>query len=153
MLAAAIGNSGCKSGPNVVAVMTSRAYLQELLARMRMPKTDRAFPETLAEWKYIDGDGDFWGMRHFNWNQPQLDPAKEVKAKLVYLSDDTDKIDQIERNGFPPGTEVGSTAALHIAYRNLSPEVIESSYDLSRSRPLSWFFFVFMAQLGYAVYV
>jgi hypothetical protein len=164
---------------NVVAVATGRPYLQEVLARMRMPKTNRTFPETLAEWKYIDAHAEFWGMRNCNRSQSQLDPtspfggqkpanlpderaigltfqcdpAKEFKAKLVYLSDDKDKVDQIERNRFPPGTEVESTGALHIAYRNLSPGVVESSYDLSRSRPLSWFFFVFMAQLGHALYV
>lgn len=164
---------------NVVAVGTTRGYLQEVLARMRFPKTNRAFPETLSEWKYVDTRAEFWGIRHFDRNQSQLDPtspfggpkpanlpderaiglafqcdpAKELKAKLVYLSDDRDKVGQIERNRFPPGAEVESTAALHIAYRNLSPGVVESSYDLSHSRPLSWFLFVFMAQLGHAVYV
>jgi len=146
---------------------------------MRMPKANRAFPETLAEWKYIDTHAEFCGMRHFKRNQSQLDPtspfggqkpvnladeraigltfqcdpAKEIKATLGYLSDDKDKLDPIERNRFPPGTEVESTEALHIAYRNLSPGVVESSNDLSRSRPLSWFFFVFMAQLGHAAHV
>jgi len=32
-------------------------------------------------------------------------------------------------------------------------EVVESSYDWSGSRPLNWFFFIFLAQLGHPVYV
>lgn len=164
---------------NVVIVATNQDYLREVLARMDAPKTDKAFPGTLPEWKYIATQAEFWGMRHFDKSQARLDPtspyggrksanlpdegaigltfqcdpAKELKANLVYLTDSKNKAMEVERQRFPPGAEVEGTTGLHIGYRNLSPGVIETSYDLSRPRSSDWFFFVFMAQLGHAVYV
>jgi hypothetical protein len=164
---------------NTVVVATNHDYLSEVLARMRAPGITRAFPESLEEWKYVDTQAEFWGMRHFDRSQSQLDPTspfggrkpanlpdeqavgliyqcapgKDRKATLVYLSGDKNGIKHIERNRFPKSSEVESTAALHIEYRDIGPEAILSSYDLSRSRPLSWFMFVFMAYLGHAVYV
>jgi hypothetical protein len=58
---------------NIVVVATNRDYLGEVLARMRAPGTPRAFPEALAEWKYVDTQAEFWGMRHFDRSHSQLD--------------------------------------------------------------------------------
>lgn len=164
---------------NIVVVATNRDYLREVLARMRAPGMTRAFPESLAEWKYVDTHAEFWGMRHFDRSQSQLDPtspfggrkaanlpdeqaigltyrcdpSKDLKAALIYLSGDKNGIKDIERNRFPKSSEVESTAALHIEYRDIGPEAILSSYDLNRSGSLSWFMFVFMAHLGHAVFV
>jgi hypothetical protein len=164
---------------NIVVVATNRDYLGEVLARMRAPGTPRAFPEELQEWKYVDTQAEFWGMRHFDRSQSHLDPtssfggkkpanlpdeqaiglvykcdpSKDMKATLVYLSGDKRGIKDIERNRFPKSTEVEDTAALHIEYREIGPGALLSSYDLSRPHPLSWFMFVFMACLGHAVYV
>ncbi len=164
---------------NIVVVATNQNYLSEVLVRMRTPGITRAFPESLEEWKYVDTQAEFWGMRHFDRSQSQLDPtspfggkksanlpdeqavgliykcdpSKDMKATLVYLSGDKRRIKDIEQNRFPKSSEVENTAALHIEYRDIGPEAILSSYDLSRPRPLSWFMFVFMACLGHAVYV
>jgi hypothetical protein len=164
---------------NIVIVATNRDYLSDVLARMRAPGMTRAFPETLAEWKYVDTQAEFWGMRHFDRSQSHLDPtspfggekpanlpdekaiglvyqcdpSKDMKGTLVYLSGDKRGIKDIERNRFPKSSEVENTAALHIEYRDIEPGAILSSYDLSRPRPLSWFMFVLMASLGHAVYV
>jgi len=164
---------------NIVIVATNRDYLGEVLARMRAPGTTRAFPEALAEWKYVDTQAEFWGMRHFDRGQSQMDPtspfggrkpanlpdeqaiglvyqcdpSKNTKAALVYLSGDKNGIKGIEQNRFPKSSEVENTAALHIEYRDIGPGAILSSYDLSRFRPLTWFMFVFMAYVGHAVYV
>jgi hypothetical protein len=164
---------------NIVIVATNQDYLSEVLARMRAPRMTRAFPETLAEWKYVDTQVEFWGVRHFDKYQSQLDPtspfggrksanlpdeqaigltyqcdpSKELKATLVYLSGDKSGIRKIEEKRFPVSSEAESTAGLHIEYREIEPGAIQTRYDLSRLRPLSWFMFVFMAQLGHAVYV
>jgi len=175
---------------NIVIIASNRDYLSDVLVRMQAPGMTRAFPETLAEWKYVDTQAEFWGMRHFHRsllrelvkiqilesqqdptspfggkkpaNLPdeqavgliyKCDPSKDMKATLVYLSGDKRGIKDIERNRFPKSTEVENTAALHIEYREIGPEAILSSYDLSRPRPLSRFMFVFMACLGHAVYV
>jgi hypothetical protein len=164
---------------NIVIVATNRDYLSDVLARMRAAGMTRAFPETLTEWKYVDTQAEFWGMRHFDRSQSQLDPtspfggrkpanlpdeeaiglvyqcdpAKDTKATLMYLSGDKRGIKDIERNRFPKSSEVENTAALHIEYREIQPGAIQSRYDLNRLRPLSWFMFVFMGYLGHAVYV
>jgi len=164
---------------NIVIVATNRDYLSDVLARMQAPGMTRAFPETLAEWKYVDTQAEFWGMRHFDRGQSRLDPTspfggpkpdnlpderaigltyqcdpnKEPKATLVYLSGDKNEIRKIEEKRFPASSEVESTAGLHIEYREIAPGAIQSRYDLSRLRPLSWFMFVFMGYLGHGVYV
>jgi hypothetical protein len=164
---------------NIVVVATNQDYLSEVLARMRAPGMTRAFPESLAEWKYVDTQAEFWGMRHFDRGQSHLDPTspfggpkpanlpdeqatgltyqcdpnKELKATLVYLSGDKNGIRKIVEKRFPASSEVESTAALHIEYREIGPGAIQSRYDLSRLRPLSWFMFVFMGYLGHGVYV
>jgi len=164
---------------NILVVATNQDYLSEVLIRMRTPGITRAFPESLEEWKYVDTQAEFWGMRHFDRSQSQLDPTspfggmkpanvpderavgliykcdpgKDMKATLVYLSGDKRRIKDIERDRFPKSTEVENTAALHIEYRDIGPEAILSSYDLSRPRPLNWFMFVFMMYLGHGVYV
>jgi hypothetical protein len=81
----------------------------------------------------------------------EYDPSKEHKATLTYLSNAEKEIVKIEEGRFPSSS--GDTAGLHVQRRVLEPGVIQSTYDLSRSRPLSWFFFVFMGSLGHAVYV
>ena len=166
-------------GKNVVLVATNRAYLQEMLSRMRTPGTKRAFPETLPEWKHVNAQAEFLGMRHFDKGQSALDPTspfggqksanvpddqaigltfqydatREKKATLTYLSDDRKSIRKIEENRFPSSSEREATAGLHIRYNELEPGAIQSTYDLSRTQPLDWFFFVFMADIGHAVYV
>ena len=164
---------------NIVVVATNQKYLREVLARMQAPTMTRAFPESLEEWKYVDTQAEFWGMRHFDRSPSHLDPTspfggpkpanlpdeqatgltyqcdpnKELKATLVYLSGDKNGIRKIVEKRFPASSEVESTAALHIEYREIGPGAIQSRYDLSRLRPLSWFMFVFMGYLGHGVYV
>lgn len=164
---------------NVVLVATNRDYLQEVLSRMRTPGAKRAFPETLPEWKYVNTQAEFWGTRHFDRSQStldptspfggqksanlpdeqaigltfQCDPTRDRKATLTYLSGDKNSIRRVEEGRFPSSSEPEATAGLHIRYRELDPGVIQSTYDLSQSQPVNWFFFVFMANLGHAVYV
>lgn len=83
----------------------------------------------------------------------QCDPARGSRATLVYLTGQNDAIDKVERNRFPASSEPEDTAGLHIQYRELGPGVVQSTYDLSQSGPLNWFFFVFMGNLGHAVFV
>lgn len=164
---------------NVVAVATNREYLQEVLSRMRTPSARHAFPETLDEWKYIDTRAEFWGMRHFDRSQSRSDPTspfggskpanlpdekaigltfysdpnRERKVTLVYLTEDTNGAKAVEQKRFPPKSEVKNTQRLHIEYLEVAPGVIKSTYELTGNQPMSWFMFVFMANMGHAVYV
>lgn len=49
---------------NVLIVATSRAVLAETLRKFHEPD-QRAFPETLEEWKHVSVEKPVWGMRHY----------------------------------------------------------------------------------------
>ncbi len=162
---------------NVVFAASNEQFLREMQSRMRSPGTNRGLPNSLPEWKHVNTQAQFWGLRHFDKTQAKDDPTspfsgkkaanlpddgaigltyecnpiKGHKATLTYLSITEKEIVKIEESRFPSSSE--DTAGLHVQRRVLEPGVIQSTYDLSRSRPLSWFFFVFMGSLGHAVYV
>ena len=165
---------------SVVLVATNKDFLREILTRMQGAKGQRAFPEALPEWKYVNQQAPFWGLRHFDKRQAkedptspfggeksanipdeqavgftyQCDPKRERKITLTYLSGEK-SIMKIEKKRFPSISEgdPGATEGLHIQYHLLEPAVIQSTYDVDHSQSLSWFLFVFMANLGHAVYV
>jgi hypothetical protein len=60
---------------NILAVATNRDYLREVLARLQGKKGKRALPDDLPEWRYVDTDLQFWGLRHFDRTQAKLDPS------------------------------------------------------------------------------
>jgi hypothetical protein len=163
----------------VVLAATNEQFLREMLSRMRSSGRERALPSSLPEWKYVNTRGQFWGVRHFDKQQAnedptspfggrksanlpddgaigltyQCSPSRERKATLTYLSNSAAKIGKIEEGRFLSSSEPEDTAGLHIQRRELLPGVIQGTYDLSRSRPLNWFFFVFMGTVGHAIYI
>jgi hypothetical protein len=163
----------------VVLVATNKRFLQEMLARIRGAAGEKALPDTLPEWKYVNKQAQFWGLRHFDKRQAREDPtspfggrksanipddeaigltyqchpSKERKATLTYLSGPRAEVRKIEESRFPSSSEPEETAGLHIQYHELETGVIQSTYDLSYSRPLDWFFFVFMGNMGHAIYL
>ena len=162
----------------VVLIVTNEQFLREMLVRMRGAKGERALPDGLPEWRYVNKRAQFWGLRHFDKRQSNEDPtspfggrksanlpddqaigltyecvsAKERRVMLTYLSS-TSKIESIEHDRFPVSSEPDATAGLNIRYHQPEPGVIQTTYDLSHSRSVDWFFFIFMASLGHAVYV
>jgi hypothetical protein len=163
----------------LVLVATNKQFLQEMLGRMRGAEGKRALPDTLPEWKYVNKQAQFWGLRHFDRTQAdddptspfvggnsanvpddeaigltyQSNPTNERKATLTYLSGSRAEIRKIEERRFPASSEPEARAGLHIQHRDLEPGVIQSTYDLGYSEPLFWFFFVFMVDIGHAVLV
>ena len=163
----------------VVMVATNEQFLREMLSRMRSPERERALPSSLPEWKYVNTRAHFWGVRHFDKQQAKEDPtspfggrksanlpddgaigltyqcspSEERKATLTYFSKSGAEISKIEEGRFPSFSEPEDTAALHIQRRELQSGVIQSTYELSRSRPLNWFFFVFLGSVGHAIYI
>jgi hypothetical protein len=163
---------------SVVLAATNKQFLGEMLARMQSAEGQRALPDTLPEWKYVNKRAKFWGLRHFarlqdkedptspfggrkSGNIPdeqaigltyQCNPDNERKATLTYLSGEKDAR-KIEEERFPSSAEVENRAGLHIQYRDLEPGVIQSTYSLDHSEPLDFFFFVFMGSLGHVVYL
>jgi hypothetical protein len=162
----------------VVLIATNEKFLRDILVRMRGAMGERALPDGLPEWRFVNKRAQFWGLRHFDKAQSTEDPtspfggrksanfpddgaigltyecvwAKERKVMLTYLSS-TSKIESIEHDRFPASSEPDATAGLNIRYHQPEPGVIQTTYDLSHSRSVDWFFFIFMASLGHAVYV
>ena len=162
----------------VVLAATNEQFLREMLSRMRSPERERALPSSLPEWKYVNARAQFWGVRHFDKQRAREDPtspfggrksanlpdddaigltyesspSKERRATLTYLSS-SGNVGKIEEGRFPSSSEPENTAGLHIQRRELQPGVIQSTYDLSRSLSLNWFFFVFIANVGHAIYI
>ena len=163
----------------VVIVATNHDYLQTVLERMHGQRGARALPASLPEWKYVNKQAQFWGLRHFVRGQEQSDPTspfggkksanlpdeqaigivfnydrrKSGTATITYLSDDKNILPKIERELFPSDSEPQATKDLHIRYRELEPGVVEGFYELRHAEPIDWFFFVMMGYLGHAVYL
>jgi len=163
----------------VVLVATNRDYLREVLARMRGATGERALPDTLPEWRYVNRKGKFWGLRHFDKKQAEedptspfggqksanlpdeqaigltfgCDPSKARTATITYLSAAKDMLPVIKEKLFPFLSEPEGTKGLHIRYRELEPGVIQGLYDLDHSEPVNWFLFVLMGNLGHAIFV
>lgn len=147
------------------------------MARLQGKKGNRALPNDLPEWKYVNPDLQFWGLRHFDRTQAKLDPSSpfggqksandvdEQAIGLVYAFDrSTGKAARIT---YLTGDVIGSrpeatllsmgkgpeAAALDIKYREVGPGVLEGSYTLKNMGQVGFFFFVFMGMLGHAVFI
>jgi hypothetical protein len=163
---------------HILAVATNRDYLREVLARLQGKKGNRALPNDLPEWNYVNTDLQFWGLRHFDRTQAKLDPsspfggqksandADEQAIGLVYVFDrssgKTAKITYLTGDmslGSRPDATLLSmgkgpeAAALDIKYREVGPGVVEGSYTLKNLGQVQFFFFVFMGMLGHAVFI
>lgn len=59
----------------VILVASDRNYLAEVLARLRGKIGQRALPSDLPEWRYVNTNARFWGVRHYDKSQAQADPS------------------------------------------------------------------------------
>jgi hypothetical protein len=133
----------------------------------------------LPEWKYVNKQARFWGLRHYDKRQKTEDPSspfggrksanipdeeavgltyqcnlsRERNATLTYLSGPRADLRKIEEDRFPISSEPKEIAGLHIQYRELEPGVMQTTYDLSFLQPLNLFLFTFMGDMGHAVYL
>jgi hypothetical protein len=163
----------------VVLVATNERFLQETLARMQGADGERALTDSLLEWKYVNEQAQFWGIRHYDKQQAkydptspfggkksanfpdeeavglsyQCDPRTERRAILTYLAGPRDETRKIAEDRFPNAGEPEQMAGLHVQHRALESGVIQSTFDLSHSQPTDLFFFIFMSHLGHAIYV
>ncbi len=164
---------------NVLVVATDRDYLQGVLARIRGASGPRALPDELPEWKYVDVHGHSWGLRHYDKRQASLDPSSPIggeksanfpddlaiglvfnfdgvqgrTATITYLSGAKDVLGIVREGLFPPRGEEDSVKDLRIQYREITPGVVQGSFNLANSESVFYFFFVLMAGLGHGVYL
>lgn len=166
--------------PGVVLVATDGQFLRQVLSRMRDEKEQggRALPDTLPEWKYVNKQAQFWGLRHYDRKQANedptsplrrpgaanpddeaigltyaCDPSAALKATLTYLSGPNADLKEIEEKRFPTTSEPEATADLHIHYAEIAPGVMQTTYQLDYSKSVDWFFFVLMGNMGHAIYL
>jgi len=163
---------------HVILVATDRNYLAEVLARLQGKKGQRALPNDLPEWKYVNTDARFWGLRHYDKSQAQTDPTSPIagrksanfpdeqaigltfvfdhqrgkSATITYLSGD------VSLGAKPSESPLGMARApeakgLDIKYRELSPGVVEGAYSLEHLHAVQFFLFVLEGTLGHAIYL
>ncbi len=163
----------------ILVVATNRDYLKEVLSRQQGKRGNRALPDDLPEWKYVNTDLRFWGLRHFDKGQANADPTSpfganmfgnhtrddqavglvfnfdETKGKVVkatYLSGDKNLRAKHDASIFSL-TNWPEAKGLDIEYREFAPGIVEASYTLKNSAHAQIFFFVFDAMLGHAVFI
>jgi hypothetical protein len=74
--------------PNVLLVANNRQYLQEVLERMTQEKAPRALPDQLPEWRFLDANVRFWGLRHYDPTQAKMDPTSPLGEDRTINSGD-----------------------------------------------------------------
>jgi hypothetical protein len=162
---------------HVILAASDRNYLAEVLARLRGKIGQRALPSDLPEWRYVDTSARFWGVRHYDKSQAQVDPSSPYggrksanfpdeqavgltfvlnpqgrSATMTYLSGDS-------RIGSKPSdSPLGMASSpeakgLDVKYRELSPGVVQGSYSLEHLHAEQFFLFVLEDTLGHAIYL
>jgi hypothetical protein len=162
----------------IAVVATDRDYVREVLTRMQSNKGERALPGDLPEWKYIDIQSRFWGLRHFDKNQAKTDPSSPFggdksanfpdehaiglafafdpsrgrSATITYLSGDKSITAKADASLLAMG-QAREAKGLDIRYRELAPGVVQGSYALERMEPIQFFLFVLEGMLGHGIYL
>ena len=165
----------------VVLVATNEQFLQQMLTRIHDAgvKNERALPDDLPEWKYVNKGAKFWGLRHYDKGQANQDPTspfggeksanipddeaigltydcdpnKTQKATITYLSGLNTDLQKIEKKRFPTDSDPEAIPGLHIQYEEIAPGTMQSTYDLHYSQPTNLFLFVLMGNFGHAIYI
>lgn len=162
---------------NVLAVCTDQGYAKQLLQRMKQVEVDRAFPESLPEWKYTNTSAPFWGLRHFDRSQAELDPSSPFGGPKIanlpdeqavgfgfsfdpyassivtvtYLSGDPDIQKKLIVDRDPMVEDELPPARVDLA--DLKPGIVRLSFVVFTRGQLGLFFFGFEGMLGHAVIV
>jgi hypothetical protein len=163
---------------NVILVSTDRQYLTQVLLRLHSNSGERALGPGLPEWKQINTQDRFWGLRHFDRSQSKMDPTspfggrksanfpdeaaigltfkfdprKGRSAAITYFSGDSGLIG--EKSHAALGMRDASEAkALNPKFRTLSPGVSEGTYALTQTEPVGYFLFILGGLLGHAVFL
>jgi hypothetical protein len=161
--------------PTIAVAATDRAYLREVLARIRGKSGPRALSENLPEWKHADTHAAFWALRHYDRDGAgkdptspfggkqsanfadeeaigltfSFDPVKSPFATLTYFGGGKNAMQEIFSQ---IKTEPG---ALHLdpQYREIEPSVFQGRYNLAGDESAQIFIFVLLSLLGHAIYL
>jgi len=163
--------------PNVMLAANNLPYLQEVLERMAQRKSPRALPDQLPEWRYLDPDVRFWGLRHFDRSQAKLDPTSPFSAERTFGPEDEKAIGilftihpknpRMAVATYFTGDETGARIAagkgtavrepqagvnFEVKFRNPALGVFETVYTLDRTSTLDYFLLDVEMALGRGMY-
>jgi len=163
--------------PRILVVASNELYLRELLQRMKGATGPRALPDDLPEWKQVDKNAEFWGLRHFDRSQAAEDPSSPYGGKkaandpdekaigvainvdfahrrgsIVRLSDNLDLLKQSESQ-LRAIIEPEQGVRLKITNRLRSPGVLETTSELDLHSALAYFELIAEGALGHAIYM
>jgi hypothetical protein len=168
--------------PDVLMVCSNRDYAQQVLQRMKQAALVRALPPDLPEWKYVNTSAPFWGLRHFDRSQAELDPSSPFSSEKTFNSPDEQGIgitfsfdpnlsNQVIATYLSGDPDIkrklrGDEPSLydHCCYEDteehvlvssnqLRPGIIQYSFAFPTVAHLGLFFFGFEGMLGHGVYV
>jgi hypothetical protein len=159
---------------NVVLVASDRDYMREVLERLQGNKGERALPGDLPEWRYVDTESQFWGLRHYDKSQAKMDPSSPFggrksanfpdekaigltfvfdpsrgrSATITYLS-----VAGMGNTSLLAMTQSRETKDLAISYHEIAPGVTQGSYTLKEVESTDFFLFVLDGFLGHGIYL
>ena len=159
--------------PNVLLIANNRNYLVEVLERMEQKKMPRALPNELPEWKFLDANARFWGLRHYDPAQAKKDPTSPLGGDSAYVQGDPKAIGVLfaldpkrerslvvtsfSRDEAKTKAEASRGHAVsepqdgvryEVGLRNPAPGVLEEVYTLDRSSTLDYCLLAIQFALG-----
>jgi hypothetical protein len=159
--------------PNVLLIANNRKYLVEVLERMAQEKMPRALPNELPEWKFLDANARFWGLRHYHPTQAKKDPTSPLGGDSAYVQGDPRAIGVLfaldpkserslvvtsfSRDEAKTKAEASRGHAVsepqdgvryEVGLRNPAPGVLEEVYTLDRSSTLDYCLLAIQFALG-----
>ena len=161
----------------VAIVATDRGYLEEILTlRKGGDKQRRAFPESLPEWKVIDKEALYFGIRHYDPTQAKSDPSSPFggtkaanfpderaigfafsasttnprRVSMTYFSGDQAMTP--ERSPFHILSTSPDAQYIDSQFRSVRPGVVQVSCSFKKMEGLDFFVFLLEGFMGHAIY-
>jgi len=122
--------------PDLLVLSNRKALLADVLGRMRLGSSTRALPPSLPEWKEVDRDAPFWGLRHYTEVSRPKQGTRGFQAAELPLPD-----------GSAVGTTVrldSKTSVLEIRYLSNAPlaklpeDIIGRNFQIDQPHPGVW---------------
>jgi hypothetical protein len=139
-------------------ISTDSNFMSTILERMKAKPIDRALPDTLEEWKYIDRTSGFYALRHINHSTRltkagmdmhdehlrgmSVSATSKKGLRIVSISDNP--------NGFKIAKSVWSDGELKSVATSLTPTATEIA--VSQDEMGKALFYVLLG-LGYVIFV
>ncbi|MBX3073302.1 TonB C-terminal domain-containing protein [Candidatus Obscuribacterales bacterium] len=124
------GNSICSPCDGVIVSANSLAQLREVLHRLRTTPSERAFPQSLAEWKEVDTSSKLWALRHFDRSYLPFNKFGMYDFVTTKTQETHDEAERKESD-YTLGTEIGFVFSsnknkITLKYLSKDPAVLTS---------------------------